>query len=119
VRVSKVGIDFHVHRDLPVGEIKSHSEIQLQLIPQSRSSRDWLHFFKLAERYDWYTPEVFDLYKRAARFSDLGSDWKDVPDLRMGYLLGYEATEAESRPLGVCLRQISEKILRDLDKDYP
>lgn len=118
VRLNKVEIEFEVLRELPIEELRSHAQIELRMKPTGKTSRSWMHFFKLAERYDWYTPEIFDLYKRAAKFSDLRSDWDGVPNLPLEYILGFDVSDAESRPIGICLQQVAGAIVSSLEKEH-
>jgi hypothetical protein len=70
---------------------------------------NFVSFFHLQERYQWYAPEVKDMLGRK---HDLEESDEIIRSMvrRQSLILGFEPGEFEKRTLGICLRDIARQM---------
>lgn len=78
-------------------------DLKLPAVGDGAAHRD---FFRLQERYQWYKPELCDLFGRHAKLRQLDQVWQEaiVPEI---FVLGFSRDAASSRALGHCLLSVA------------
>lgn len=78
-------------------------DLELPAVGDGAAHRD---FFRLQERYQWYKPELCDLFGRYAKWRQLDQLWQEaiVPEI---FVLGFQKDAANVRSLGHCLLSVA------------
>jgi hypothetical protein len=69
-----------------------------------------IDFFRLAERYQWYGPEIRDLFSRCVSYMDAGEEIKNLIN-PTEFTCGFRDNDKDARMLGHCSVQLSAQIL--------
>lgn len=69
-----------------------------------------INFFRLAERYQWYGPEICDLFSRCVSYMDAGEEIRNLIN-QTEFTCGFRDADKDARMLGHCAVQLSEQIL--------
>lgn len=98
-------VDFSVlHKALQqIPTVPDDIELVVQCAGKSKA---FVEFFRLQERYAWYTPEIFDMFLRKANFDQLDAQWQEAISGEI-FVLGFSRTDASRRALGSCLASIA------------
>lgn len=75
-------------------------------------------FFRLAKRYEWYSPELLDLATRYRRFMDFDLHLRRGID-PVEYLLNFELADAGQRMIGVLLSDAAKCMVTAYGVDKP
>jgi hypothetical protein len=70
---------------------------------------NFVGFFHLQERYQWYAPEVKDMLGRKRDLEESDDVIRSMVR-RQSLILGFEPGEFEKRTLGICLRDIARQM---------
>lgn len=69
-------------------------------------SQRFVDFFQLQERYEWYKPEIFDMFLRKNNFDQLDAQWRNAMSSDI-FVLGFSPCDVRQRALGLCLEAIA------------
>lgn len=83
-------------------------ELKLKVVANG-AWNNFVSFFHLQERYQWYSPEVNDMLKRKLELKE--SDII-IQSMVRGpqFILGFEPDDFERRVMGICLRDIARQL---------
>lgn len=82
--------------------------IAIEVTGTNQPAKNFVSFFKLAERYSWYGHEIADLCKRHFLFIDHAPVLPS--SLREDFVCGFEPSSMDARLLGHCLFQIANEL---------
>ncbi|CRI57152.1 hypothetical protein [Pseudomonas sp. CCOS 191] len=69
---------------------------------------EFVSFFHLQPRYQWYADEVKDMLKRGREFKEFDGVVQSLVR-RPAFILGFEPDDVQRRALGLCLREIASQ----------
>ncbi|MCJ2372305.1 hypothetical protein [Pseudomonas sp. RGM 3321] len=101
-----LNISFHVHRSTITPQTLNIEDLTLHV----KGIGSWINyeaFFRLNERYQWYLPEIYDMFNRISEFSEYDETMRSLLN-KTPYILGFHRTDAPKRTLGLCLVAIAE-----------
>lgn len=101
-------ISFRLEKYSRFTEIKNPDGIEVCVEGESRDWQSFVSFFRLSDRYKWYSCEIFDLYRRHARYMDFDTAIRGVIS-KDDFVLEFPRTQKNSRLLGICLSQLLDK----------
>ncbi|MGU7780516.1 hypothetical protein [Burkholderia sp. PU8-34] len=90
------------------GQLRTE-DVVLTLTGLDTPSASHVAEFRLQERYDWYRHEIKDLLDRDEQHRNLNRKLRGVIPREL-YVLGFLEASAETRALGLCLRDIYREI---------
>lgn len=100
-----LSVDFSIrHKTLqPTPRVPDDIELVVQCADKSEA---FVNFFRLQERYEWFIPEIFDMFLRKSDFDQLDVQWREAIDSEI-FVLGFSRTDVTRRALGSCLASIA------------
>jgi hypothetical protein len=98
-------VKFSAQGSVPCQVGGTSSDVKLTIIPNDLESGAHVQAFKLEERYQWYSREIFDLMKNYNRFMEYPKDVRDTL-WQKEFVLGFPPAAAADRALGLCLLNV-------------
>lgn len=89
------------------------NDVKLTIVPSDREADSHVQAFKLNERYQWYSREIFDLIQNYNRFMEYPKVVRDSV-WRAEFVLGFSPSAAADRALGLCLLDVFRELESDL-----
>lgn len=109
IPAQKVSISYKCESALPPSRIHSPDDFSIELKGDDEESDAYVEFFKLADRYRWYGPELMDLYRRYQRYIELEPALQQAIR-RSEFLLGFPPTDVKGRALGAVLKGVVDEL---------
>lgn len=102
-------IKFSAQGSVPSKAGGTSSDVKLTIISNDPESGAHIRAFKLEERYQWYSREVFDLMQNHNRFMEYPKVVRDAV-WQAEFVLGFSPVAAADRALGLCLLDVFREL---------
>jgi hypothetical protein len=85
-------------------------QLTVECAKDELQAQQHIDFFRLDERYQWYGPEICDLFSRCVSYMDAGEEIKNLIN-QTEFTCGFRDADKDARMLGHCSVQLSAQIL--------
>lgn len=106
---AEVLVSFTAQGTIPVRIGGNAEGVRLTIEAENPASEAHVAAFRLAERYQWYRHEIFDLMEQFDRVLDIPQPLRRIIS-QDAFVLGFDPSEANKRALGLCLVDIYEEL---------
>jgi hypothetical protein len=87
-----------------------HVQLIVECAKNELQAKQHIDFFRLDERYQWYGPEICDLFSRCVSYMDADEKIKNLIN-QTEFTCGFRDIDKDARMLGHCSVQLSAQIL--------